>query len=280
MCGAGASHCADERCPLVAPVYVPVRPGALLGPGDRTGGFMCIALSPVDENLWWAGARPDNVDGLLEQVRRGPCSWWMLLSCCCFLGPAAVHLHMREGAHDLLAGAALAAVAVTSSLCDAFCVHPGVYDAGPDYERTAAAVGKDPGWVKDRIRQGGAEAAVLAADHWNNLTRLVDRAVCAAVVAPAVLAYAFWRRPGVLPQLPFVGGFLVAWVFCGIGQAYRLRYPCGAKRVHGAWQFESSYRTHMLFHETWHWILCVVLSANALWRPSVEVLFDSGVQAG
>ncbi|CAK0854732.1 unnamed protein product [Prorocentrum cordatum] len=68
------------RQPRPQPPYTPLRLGSLKGPGAVTRVW-CVALSAVDEHLWRAGAPPAGGEGVLDQVRRGPCSWSMLLSC-------------------------------------------------------------------------------------------------------------------------------------------------------------------------------------------------------
>mmetsp|Transcript_24751 Transcript_24751/g.51424 ORF Transcript_24751/g.51424 Transcript_24751/m.51424 type:complete len:257 (-) Transcript_24751:46-816(-) len=245
-------------------------PGKLVGPADRTGKYMCVSFSGVDENSPSAGADPEDGLSLLEQVKRGPCSRSMLLSCVGFVIPACIHLYKHQHWADLLAGFALLCVSVSSPLCDAYCVWAGVLEDGKGkrYDQTALAVGKSEDWVAKQIQEKGALPQVLATDRWNNLTRLIDRAVCVSLVAPATCLFAIKQRPRILDFLVVMGGFAVAWTSCVVGNYFRKVYPCGIKRkADGTCIVERSYWIFMRLHEVWHYILITIFSASALYRP-------------
>ncbi|CAK0809436.1 unnamed protein product [Prorocentrum cordatum] len=108
------------------------------------------------------------------------------------------------------------------------------------------------------IREAQAGAEVLCPDKWNNLTRLLDRGTCVFVVFPSVLWFALWRRPW-QQLLPFIAAFGAAWLSCAIGIRYRDQHPCGVRRP-------VTYGMFMVFHELWHWLLFLALTANALDR--------------
>uniref|UniRef100_A0A7S2HD77 Uncharacterized protein n=1 Tax=Zooxanthella nutricula TaxID=1333877 RepID=A0A7S2HD77_9DINO len=247
----------------------------LVGPGTVTGRHLRVRFGPLEEHLWSAGAEPSRGASLLKQLKRGPCCWSMFISCAGFALPAMLHFGIWQNALDLVAGAALLFVAVTSTLCDAFCVDSSVFDdgfAGADgdrkYVQTAAAVGLRPDEVLRRIEEAGALPEVFANDRWNNLTRLVDRATCAFVVAPSLLVFALSQRPVWGFNLVLFGGFFIAWVICLVDQRYRYRDPCGVRYVHGRYAIERDYEIHQRLHEVWHFILIVVFCANAVYRPS------------
>lgn len=248
--------------------------GKFVGPGDRTGKYMCVAFSAIDENIPSAGAEPEDGESLWQQVRRGPCSRSMLLSCVGFVIPAFIHLYKREHWTDWFAGFALLCVSVTSPLCDAFCVWSAVYEDGivseGRYARTAQAVGRTEEWVAKTIQEKGAYPQVLATDRWNNLTRLIDRATCVCLVGPAVGTFAALQRPRVLDFLAVLGGFTIAWTTCALGQHFRMVYPCGIKRQKdGTIVTEKMYWFFMRLHEMWHFLLVVLFSASALYRPKI-----------
>merc|ERR1719203_97754 len=146
----------------------------LVGPGTCTGKNLRLCFSVFEELSWQKGAEPAGGASLLGQIRRGPCSWSMLLSCVSFAVPGAIHLWNHEVLADYVAGVALLLVSLTSSLCDAFAVDSAEYDH-PPYKRVAAALGESPEAIGEQVRRASAEPAILAMDRWNMLTRILDR---------------------------------------------------------------------------------------------------------
>mmetsp|Transcript_106123 Transcript_106123/g.342644 ORF Transcript_106123/g.342644 Transcript_106123/m.342644 type:complete len:252 (+) Transcript_106123:142-897(+) len=245
--------------------------GVLLEPGLATGRSWRIRFSPIAEHFWSEGALGAD---LWTQLQRGPCRWQMLFSCVGFAIPALVHLGMHQHLADYIAAIALLCVAVSSPLCDAFCVDSCIYDDGRvleadgmPYARTGACIGKDPEWISRNIQETEASPEILANDQWNNLSRLIDRATCVFIVLPSIAFFVVRQRPQMLSNLPFVGGFFVAWGICFLDQKYRYVDPCGTRFVNGKWLTERSYEIHQRLHEVWHYILIVTLTCSALYRP-------------
>mmetsp|Transcript_104396 Transcript_104396/g.280442 ORF Transcript_104396/g.280442 Transcript_104396/m.280442 type:complete len:182 (+) Transcript_104396:64-609(+) len=181
---------------------------------------------------------------------------------------------MHQHLADYIAAIALLCVAVSSPLCDAFCVDSCIYDDGRvleadgmPYARTGACIGKVPEWISRNIQETEASPEILANDQWNNLSRLIDRATCVFIVLPSIVFFAVRQRPQMLSNLPFVGGFFVAWGICFVDQKYRYVDPCGTRFVNGKWLTERSYEIHQRLHEVWHYILIVTLTCSALYRP-------------
>eukprot|EP00419_Tripos_fusus_P025166 CAMPEP_0172724444 /NCGR_PEP_ID=MMETSP1074-20121228/86012_1 /TAXON_ID=2916 /ORGANISM="Ceratium fusus, Strain PA161109" /LENGTH=200 /DNA_ID=CAMNT_0013550925 /DNA_START=32 /DNA_END=632 /DNA_ORIENTATION=- len=85
---------------------------------------------PVDEHIPAAGAEPQDGDSIWMQVRKGPHNMVMFFSCIGFAVPALVHLYMHRCLADYIAAFGLLCVTCTSTLCDVFCIHYGVYDDG------------------------------------------------------------------------------------------------------------------------------------------------------
>merc|ERR1719265_1210038 len=110
-----------------------------------------------------------------DQIRRGPYSYAMFISCIAFALPGFIHFYMHEHWADWYAGIAFFMVAISSPLCDAFCVYSAVFDEGPDYMKTAEAVGMTAASVQNNVRESMADMRIYAPDCWNNLTRLIDR---------------------------------------------------------------------------------------------------------
>lgn len=284
QCGEQRADGDKEPLPQKLPIlFEKLRPkGQLIGPASATGNNMRLRLSVIDEHLFYGGAAPAGGAGFLEILIRGPCSWWMFVSCIGFALPGLIHLWKCEHKADILAGVAMLVVAVTSTLCDSLFVDSAVYDEAP-YERTSYALGVSPAHVAGAIKEAGAEPEVLANDGWNNITRAVDRFWASLVVFPCVINYMFVQRPAIMPNVPFVVGLVVAWATCGIGQHFRKKDPTGVRfvkeprsetnelserlLVQGAYVADRDYQTFMAFHELWHLLLIVSLCASAIYRP-------------
>jgi len=238
----------------------------------------------MDEMLWWKGAEPQ--DSFVKQILQGPTSWLMFVSCIGFALPAVLHLLQPTGFEDYLAGCALLAVAISSPLCDALCVHSGVFDDGSKpsisssendgcgraphvrYQRAAVMLRSAPQHVEQQIEANSAQPLILAPDRWNNLTRGLDRFVCLFMVFPALLIFAIRRPPFPGRLLAMLACFAPAWAACVLGQHLRRLNPCGVQpRADGSgYVRERTFMYYEWLHELWHLILIVVLCANALWH--------------
>lgn len=191
-----------------------------------------------------------------------------------------------KGFEDYLFGFALIAVAISSPLCDALCVHCAVFDTGNQamtsgseaesdcrpyfgpYQRAAVMLGKSSQDVEQCIKTNGAQPQILAPDRWNNLTRGLDRFVCLFMVFPTLLIFAIRRPPFPRRFLALLAGFAPAWVACIVGQHLRRLNPCGLQPLAdgSGYARERTFMYYEWLHELWHLILIVVLSINALWQ--------------
>merc|ERR1711865_1234137 len=112
-------------------------------------------MGTFDENLPDAGADPEI--RFVDQLRDGPVSWHMFLSCVGFAIPGMIHLlYFHEHVEDYMVGMALLLVAVSSTVCDAYCVHSAPYDSADvfldeQYHKTGIALGTSPAWVADKM---------------------------------------------------------------------------------------------------------------------------------
>jgi len=258
----------------------PWKCGRLVGPnyvvghyrGTGAPGNMVLALSEIDELLWWTGAGQLTCGTLYGQVRRGPYNWFMFLSCVGFLLAAIIHCYFHAWA-DWCAVFGLVCVSISSPMCDAFCIHFNVYEDGATgYAKTAAATGKPESWIRDVIKEKGASPEVLATDQWNSLTRLADRMVCVLITVPCLAIYSWSVRPSVIANVPYLCVLCAGVIVCGIGQFLRGQNPCGFRflelRKDGGHLFydrvmEPSYKYFELCHMAWHVILIVGFCASA-----------------
>jgi len=276
--------------------YRPVKPGKLIRAGV-TRPRVVLCLSHVDEHIPAAGANPDG--GILQQVSNGPHNPVMFLSCVGFALPAFVHLYMHHCVADYIAAFGLLCVTCTSTLCDAFCIHYGVYDdnnnsnnnhnkgetqelesmsssfgkdsvasAASCYEKAALAGGTTPTAIETLINEKGDPREIIAPDKWNNFTRLLDRAVCVAITAPSLLWWMWCVRPSITGNIKYFGLFGIAFACNLIGQRYPQANPCGFTMEHGKRVVDSDYNTFERFHFTWHFLLITIFTMSALNRPS------------
>jgi len=263
----------DESISYRSATSKPFRRGRLL---IFSTGSAVLDFSSLDENLSWRGATPTL--SFWAQVRLGPCDWRMFVSCIGFLLPAAVHAYNREHVFDYFVSFALLCISISSPLCDCICVHSAIYDSGgpdADYVETAIATGKTPIEVQKRIRESGGDVDVIhvmANDIWNNLTRGIDRTICSLLGAPAMLLYCLKQRPGVTNTLVFLAGFALAWSFAVAGMIVRKRNPCAVRVGNGLdepkFVMDRDYKLYQYLHETWHFLLIILFTASAFFRPS------------
>lgn len=117
----------------------------------RGDNLNCFVFGPIAENLAFHGADP--ILSFWDQIKNGPNSWMMFISCFGFILPAILHLIyyfrslektskilMKKNEksiciysffykyRDLFAGIALCCVSITSPLCDAFLIQSSPYD--------------------------------------------------------------------------------------------------------------------------------------------------------
>lgn len=122
---------------------------------------------------------------------------------------------------------------------------------------------------------------IWAPDRWNNLTRLIDRFVCVALVVPTQLYFVAVQRPWWTFK---VDAAIVAAIFfcamgtCVTGQHYRTMHPCGVRKVQCdrglKVVIEKGYEMYMLFHQVWHLLLVLGLSGSAFYRPDFDLPQD------
>jgi len=122
---------------------------------------------------------------------------------------------------------------------------------------------------------------IWAPDRWNNLTRLIDRFVCVVVVVPAQLLFVQIQRP--FQKFPFDAAviflfFFLAWGTCATGQYYRLKFPCGVRKVKTdegvEIVIEKGYEMYMLMHQVWHLLLVLGMCLSAVYRPEFDFWQD------
>jgi len=249
--------------------------GELMGPGGITGQSMKLRLDPLTEHIFWAGAAPAEGANLFQQVRRGPWSWIMLISCMYFAVPGIVHLCFRQHWMDYVSGITLLILSVTSSLCDAFCVDCAVYDDGVSgladgrpYQRTAEATGTTSDVIVKRIKENAATPEVLAPDGWKNFTRLLDRFWVCVFTVPLLAYFFYFQRPSFLINIPFVMGTFGSFALNIKGQSVRASDPCGIRYQSGRYLVEERYWFFMKIHAMWHFLMSSTLIVSALYRPA------------
>lgn len=245
--------------------------GSLVEPGTVTGRCWRIRFSTIAEHRWCEGAVGAP---FLAQLRRGPVRWQMFFSCMGFAIPAVIHVAKRQHLADIAAAIGLLCVSISSPLCDAFCVDSCVYDAGCEevgvklYSRASACLQASPEGITRTIKESQALPEIIANDQWNNLTRFIDRATCAFLVLPSMVFFGWRQRPNLLANVPFIGGFFVAWFICLADQRHRYLDPCGTRFIDGHWKTEPKYLLHQRLHELWHYTLIITLTCSALYRPA------------
>mmetsp|Transcript_112631 Transcript_112631/g.223973 ORF Transcript_112631/g.223973 Transcript_112631/m.223973 type:complete len:311 (-) Transcript_112631:69-1001(-) len=284
--------------------YQPIKPGKLVRSGT-VHPRVCLVLSPVDEHIPAAGAEPQDGDSIWMQVRKGPHNMVMFFSCIGFAVPALVHLYMHRCLADYIAAFGLLCVTCTSTLCDVFCIHYGVYDdgqhninedgnnnnndsaasekspAGSDihtfasksdsssgsYGKAASAVAMRNSFVQNLIDDTDSPCEVVAPDKWNNFSRILDRSTCVLITAPSLFWWIWCVRPSFSANVKYFFLFGVAFACNLSGQRLRQANPCGFIIEDGKRKVDPDYKLFEGLHATWHFLLIVLFVMSALDRP-------------
>lgn len=209
----------------------------------------------------------------------------MFFGCLTFWFPAVMHFRVffrrsskRSCWADLPAGICLAAVGLSSPICDAFLDYSGPLYADPFTGRQFPL------------------KLVRANDVLNSASRVADRFVCIFVFIFVVVAFRFvcqypeifyFQRLGIKEwfvvnwhnrSIPLLLWFALAVVVCQTGQYFRKQNPCDVEC--------RTYQIFSIFHTMWHILLSIGFIYNCMHRRADPAAFEehelisSGVTRG